>query len=128
MTARIFVFDYETYYGTGCNIKSLGTSQYVGHEEFEVICLGVKEFGKPETKVLMGDEVGELFERFKELQRRGEKVLLCGHNMHFDGYISSYHYGFIPVYYLCTYSIARSLLCQDRQCVYNGEVNRSEEL
>src|SRR5690625_4136301 len=113
MTARIFVFDYETYYGTGCNIKSLGTSQYVGHEEFEVICLGVKEFGKPETKVLMGDEVGELFERFKELQRRGEKVLLCGHNMHFDGYISSYHYGFIPDYYLCTYSMARPILGQD---------------
>ena len=106
---HLIIIDYESYYGKGCDIRLLGTSQYVAHSEFEVLCMGYQTASMQQAKMLRGKQIDEFFKRLKKLQRKGDKIVLCAHNMYFDGYVAYYHYRFHADFYLCTLSMARPL-------------------
>jgi len=101
---QLVTIDFETYFGTRCNIKSLGTSQYVGHPDFHVHCMGYKTPKMKRAAILRGRNINEFFERLRTV---ADRVVLCAHNVYFDGYVAALHYGFHPSRYLCTMAMAK---------------------
>jgi hypothetical protein len=102
--------DFETYYGTGCDIRSLGMSQYVQHPEFEVMLMGYQTPSMPEPECLVGHDECRRF--FNELRPYADKISMSAHNIMFDGYVASHLYDFVPGFYYCTSSMANALLQQ----------------
>lgn len=102
--------DFETYFGTGCNVRDLGISQYVKHPEFEVLTMSYKTPHMEAPHCLVGHKAISDF--FAEIRPYAEQITLSAHNTMFDGYIASKLYGFIPGFYICTLSMAAAQLQQ----------------
>lgn len=105
--------DFETYFGTGCDIRKLGLSQYIKHPEFEVFTMAYRMDGMDGARVLVGEQIREFFEMLKRLDR---PVVLIAHNMYFDGLVARYIYGYVPQFYCCTMSMSRALFQQFISC------------
>lgn len=100
---KIITLDFETYYDVGFSLTNLTTEEYIRHERFQVIGVGIK-IDQGETYWYTGEQVE------KELNKIDwkESALLC-HNTQFDGGILSFRYGIIPHLYLDTLGMARAI-------------------
>lgn len=99
----LITLDYETFYGTGYTLSSMTTEAYVRDPRFEAILLGVK-INAERTYWVPRDEI-RVHLHALNLPKRG--VLM--HHAHFDGLITSHHYGIYPKMYFDTLGMARAL-------------------
>jgi len=100
---RLVSLDFETYYDADYTLSKLSTSEYVRDPRFKAHMVGIK-VGRRKTKVVPHAKIKT------ELAKINWKThsLLC-HNVQFDGFILSHHYGVVPLKYYCTLSMARGL-------------------
>lgn len=100
---RLVSLDFETYYDADYTLSKLSTSEYVRDPRFKAHMVGIK-VGRRKTKVVPHAKIKT------ELAKINWKThgLLC-HNVQFDGFILSHHYGIVPAKYYCTLSMARGL-------------------
>lgn len=101
----ILTIDFETFYSTEYSLtkKKYNTSSYIRDELFKVHCVGVKDGTKP-TEWFDGKDTAKVLKKYGAKSRP-----VMAHNMAFDGFIMSEHYGVVAPYYLCTLSMARAL-------------------
>ncbi len=100
---RLVSLDFETYYDTDYTLSKLSTSEYVRDERFEALMVAIK-IGRKKTKLIPGNKIKAELAKINWTTHS----LLC-HNVQFDGFILSHHYGIIPKKYHCTMSMARGL-------------------
>ena len=93
---QLVTLDFETFYETGFSLTNLTTEEYIRHERFQVIGVGIRITG---THNAIKHELDQI--NWKE------SVLLC-HNTQFDGGILSFIFNIIPAIYLDTLSMARA--------------------
>lgn len=100
---RLVCIDFETFYSDDYTLSKLSTSEYVRDKRFKAQCMGIK-VGSKKTKVVPHNKIkAELAKINWETHS-----LLC-HNVQFDGFILSHHYGVHPAMYHCTMGMARGL-------------------
>lgn len=99
----LVVLDYETFYGDGYTLSSMTTEAYVRDPRFEAILVSVR-VNNERTYWVPRPEIGK---HLKSLKLES-KAVLC-HHAHFDGLITSYHYGIFPRLWLDTLGMARAL-------------------
>lgn len=102
----LITLDFESYYDQHCNIKKLGTSQYVAHPDFHLLSVGVKTPGSPARAIGGANNVARLVESIRD---HADSIVLCGHNLYFDAYILRYHFNFTPSYLVDTLCMAQNL-------------------
>lgn len=92
--------DFETYYASDYTLSKMTTESYVRDPRFQTIGVGIKT--KDEKCWLEAWE-------FRDWASKVDwsRVAVEAHHAHFDGLISSYHYGIIPAFWVCTMSMAR---------------------
>jgi DNA polymerase len=100
----IITVDFETYYDKEYSLSKITTEEYVRHDDFEVIGVGVKVdegatewYSGPKEKV-----------RFWLGKFEWSKSLVLAHNTMFDGAIMSWHFGIKPKGWLDTLCMARA--------------------
>ncbi len=106
---RILCADYETYYDDELTLKKLDTTDYIRHPEFEVTSLAAQYLDEKEGRVLVGKE--EIAQFLRTVDWRTTAFL--GHHTHFDGLITTHHFGAYPCFWLDTLCMARCLLGVD---------------
>lgn len=100
---RLVSLDFETYYDADYTLSKLSTSEYVRDERFEASMVGIK-IGNKKTKVVPHSKIAA---ELAAINWETHSVL-C-HNVQFDGFILSHHYGVFPKRYYCTLGMARGL-------------------
>ena len=101
---NLITLDFETFYEQGFSLSNLTTEEYIRHEKFQAIGVGIK-INDEETRWVSGSH-----NYIKaELDRINwkETILLC-HNTQFDGAILSFVFGILPAIYLDTLGMARA--------------------
>jgi len=104
---RLVSLDFETKYDEDYTLSKLSTSEYVRDPRFEALMVGIK-VGRGKTKVVPGHKVRAELRKIPW----ASYSLLC-HNVQFDGFILSHHYGVKPKKYYCSLSMARGLFSND---------------
>ena len=101
----IITVDFETYYDKVFSLSKMTTEEYVRHDDFEVIGVGVKVDEK-ETQWFSGtkEEVKSWFRKFD-----WKESLVLAHNTAFDGAILSWLFGIRPKGWLDTLCMARAI-------------------
>ena len=101
---NLITLDFETFYEQGFSLSNLTTEEYIRHEKFQVIGVGVKIDSEP-TEWITGTHNAIK----QELDRINwkEAILLC-HNTQFDGAILSFIFNIVPNIYLDTLGMARA--------------------
>jgi len=99
----LVTLDFETYYDTKLNLRSMTTMEYVKHDLFKVWGVGIKIndeptewYGEDEAEVAICDI-------------DWTTVTLVCHNTPFDGYILTQYYKCRPKYYVDTAAMSRAL-------------------
>ena len=100
---RLVSLDFETYYDADYTLSKLSTSEYIRDERFEALMVAIK-VGRKKTRLVPGNKIKAELAKINWATHS----LLC-HNVQFDGFILSHHYGVIPKKYHCTMSMARGL-------------------
>ena len=100
---RLVSLDFETFYDADYTLSKLSTSEYVRDERFEASMVGIK-IGNKKTKVVPHSKIAA---ELAAINWETHSVL-C-HNVQFDGFILSHHYGVFPKRYYCTLGMARGL-------------------
>lgn len=103
----VWTVDFETYYDKAFSLSRISTEEYVTHDLFQIIMVGVKKNAEP-TEVLSFSTHRE----YKQaLEDRGvhRGAVLC-HNTMFDGLILQAILGIIPPMLLDTLCMAQALL------------------
>ena len=100
---RLVSLDFETYYDADYTLSKLSTSEYVRDERFEASMVGIK-IGNKKTKVVPHNKIKAELAKINWATHS----VLC-HNVQFDGFILSHHYGVYPKRYYCTLGMARGL-------------------
>lgn len=100
---RLVSLDFETYYDADYTLSKLSTSEYVRDSRFKAHMVGIK-IGRSKTKVVPHAKIKAELAKINWATHS----LLC-HNVQFDGFILSHHYGIVPKHYFCTLSMARGL-------------------
>ena len=95
----IYGIDIETYYDKTYSLKKLATTEYIYDERFAAHCIAVQRHDEPAGHVIS-------CATFRPTGRYG---ILC-HHAHFDGLISTHHFGLKPTFYFDTLSMARLLM------------------
>ena len=101
---QLVTLDFETFYETGFSLTNLTTEEYIRHERFQVIGVGIK-IDDGETKWITGTH-NAIKQELDTIDWKSS-VLLC-HNTQFDGGILSFIFNIIPAVYLDTLSMARA--------------------
>jgi DNA polymerase len=101
---QLVTLDFETFYETGFSLTNLTTEEYIRHERFQVIGVGIK-IDDGETKWITGTH-NAIKQELDTIDWKSS-VLLC-HNTQFDGAILSFIFNIIPAVYLDTLSMARA--------------------
>ena len=101
---QLVTLDFETYYDVGFSLSNLTTEEYIRHERFQVIGVGIK-IDDGETKWITGTH--NAIKQVLDTIDWKSSVLLC-HNTQFDGGILSFVFNIIPAIYLDTLSMARA--------------------
>ena len=103
---NLITIDFETYYtDKGLGFKTQTTEEYVRDPRFEVIGAAVQ--------INNGDPVW--FSGDRETTRKWlgqfdwKNSMMLAHNTMFDGAILAWHFGYVPMVYLDTLSMARAL-------------------
>ena len=101
----IITVDFETYYDKVFSLSKMTTEEYVRHDDFEVIGVGVK-IDAEETQWFSGtkEEVKSWFRQFG-----WKESLVLAHNTAFDGAILSWLFGIRPKGWLDTLCMARAV-------------------
>ena len=101
----IITVDFETYYDKVFSLSKMTTEEYVRHDDFEVIGVGVK-VDEEETQWFSGtkEEVKSWFRQFG-----WKESLVLAHNTAFDGAILSWLFGIRPKGWLDTLCMARAV-------------------
>lgn len=100
---RLVSLDFETYYDTDYTLSKMSTSEYIRDSRFKAHMVGIK-IGRGRTKVVPHAKIRAELKKINWATHG----LLC-HNIQFDGFILSHHYGIVPAHYYCTLSMARGL-------------------
>jgi len=104
---RLVSLDFETYFDDDYTLKKLSTSEYIRDKRFKAQMVGIK-IGIGKTRYFTGARIkGEL-----NKINWGTHAVLC-HNVQFDGFILSHHYGIHPAFLYDTLSMARGLHSND---------------
>ena len=101
---QLVTLDFETYYDVGFSLSNLTTEEYIRHERFQVIGVGIK-IDDGQTKWITGTH--NAIKQVLDTIDWKSSVLLC-HNTQFDGGILSFVFNIIPAIYLDTLSMARA--------------------
>jgi DNA polymerase I-like protein with 3'-5' exonuclease and polymerase domains len=101
----IITVDFETYYDKVFSLSKMTTEEYVRHDDFEVIGVGVK-IDEEKTQWFSGtkEEVKSWFRQFD-----WKESLVLAHNTAFDGAILSWLFGIRPKGWLDTLCMARAI-------------------
>lgn len=100
---RLVSLDFESYWDADYTLSKLSTSEYVRDERFEASMVGIK-IGNKKTKVVPHNKIKAELAKINWATHS----VLC-HNVQFDGFILSHHYGVYPKRYYCTLGMARGL-------------------
>ncbi len=100
---RLVTLDFETYYDADYTLKKMSTSEYIRDPRFKAQMVGIKIGNKP-TKWYGAKKIKAALSAINWATHS----VLC-HNVQFDGFILSHHYGIKPAYYYDTLSMARGL-------------------
>ena len=95
--------DFETYYDEKFSLDKLTTVEYVNDPRFKVWGVGIKYNDSP-TEWYSEDITKEIIQGIDW----ENNTLIC-HNIMFDGYILTQHYGVKPKFYIDTAAMSRSL-------------------
>lgn len=101
----IITVDFETYYDKVFSLSKMTTEEYVRHDDFELIGVGVKVDEK-ETQWCTGTKEQI---KFWLGQFSWKDSLVLAHNTAFDGAILSWHFGIRPKGWLDTLCMARAI-------------------
>jgi DNA polymerase len=101
---NLITLDFETFYEQGFSLSNLTTEEYIRHEKFQVIGVGVK-IDDRETEWITGTH-NHIKTKLMEINW-DEAILLC-HNTQFDGAILSFIFNLVPAIYLDTLGMARA--------------------
>lgn len=100
----IITVDFETYYDKAFSLSKMTTEEYVRHDDFEVIGVGVKvDDGETEWYSGPTNKVKFWLGKFK-----WDESLVLAHNTAFDGAIMSWIFGIKPKGWLDTMCMARA--------------------
>jgi DNA polymerase len=88
-------------------LSKLSTSEYVRDPRFKAQMLGLK-IGNGKTRIVPAAKIKSELAKINWATHSA-----CAHNMQFDGFILSHHYGIHPVYLWDTLSMARGLFSND---------------
>ena len=102
---QLVTLDFETYYDVGFSLSNLTTEEYIRHERFQVIGVGIK-INEEETYWVTGSHE-DIAEALNKIDWK-DSALLC-HNTQFDGAILSFRFNIVPHLYLDTLGMARAL-------------------
>lgn len=102
---QIVTLDWETFYDTGYSLTSLTTEEYVRHQNFQEIGVGVKINNEP--AVWKSGERELITKWLKKIDWKNS-ILLC-HNTLFDGAILWWLFKIKPAMYADTLCMARAL-------------------
>lgn len=105
--AHLVALDFESYYDDDYTLSKLSTSEYIRDPRFEALMVGVK-IGHGKRIVVPGNKL----KAYLKAIPWAFYSLLC-HNIQFDGFILSHHYGIVPKRYYCSLSMARALHSND---------------
>ncbi|MES2704823.1 MAG: DNA polymerase [Bacteroidota bacterium] len=106
MLKQLAVIDFETYYAPDFSLSKMSTESYIRDERFKAHGAGIKINGKPTVWV-----TGRLLPQvFAKLDWAG--IDMIGHNLHFDGTILNWRYGYTPKRYIDTLGMSRAMLGQ----------------
>lgn len=106
--------DYETFYDTNkgkikghekYSLRSHTTSEYIHDSRFKTHCVSVQGIHDSRPTV-MTDAEWRSYARTVNWNKTG----FLAHHAHFDGLITSYHYGANPAFMLDTLSMARAIM------------------
>lgn len=103
---QLLTLDFETYYDPVYSLKKMPTALYLRDERFKVHGCGVQVNGS-EPRWVTAAKLPYLFSRLP-----WEDIYLVGHNLHFDGSILNWHYGYTPRRYIDTLGMSRALFGQ----------------
>ena len=105
MRKKIITIDFETYYDKDYSLSKLTTEEYVRDERFEIIGVGVKEYGK-KAEWFTGPhiKIKKFLESFNLQQHR-----LIAHNAMFDGFILYHSFSIVPSNWCDTLSMGRAI-------------------
>lgn len=101
----IFI-DFETYYGDGysLSLKEITTESYVRDPRFKIHGMGIA-VGSGPAKWVPPHLIRPVLERV-----RIQDNAMVGHNLQFDGFILSQHFGIIPKMYIDTLGMSRAVI------------------
>lgn len=102
---NIITVDWETYYSKDLGFKSHTTEEYVRHDDFHEIGIGIAVGDQPATWFSGSRE--EIAAHLKQFDWANSFVL--AHNTQFDGAILSWRYGIRPKGWLDTLCMARAI-------------------
>ncbi len=100
----LITVDFETYYDRDYSLGKLTTEEYLRHDLFEVIGVGVAvDDDPPEWFSGSHKEIAAWLNQFD-----WANSMVCAHNTQFDGAILSWHFGIKPKVWLDTLCMARA--------------------
>lgn len=102
---QIVALDFETYFSTeySLRLKKYNTSGYIRDPQFKAQCVAIKVGQAPVAWYRAADV------RTAVHSVDWSNTALLAHNVAFDGFILSHHYGVTAKYYLDTLSMARAI-------------------
>ena len=103
---QILCFDAETFYAPDYTLRKMTTESYIRDSRFKCHGAGLKINNGPSVWV-----TGRLLPKVLS-KINWEETILLGHNLHFDGFILEYHYGYRPKRYVDTLGMSRALIGQ----------------
>lgn len=105
----LVVLDKETFYSAEYSLRKMSTEAYIRDERFKCHGAGIKINGGP-SRWIHGDKLPYLYSKMP-----WDEIALIGHNLHFDGSILNWRYGYKPALYIDTLGMSRALLGQHLQ-------------
>lgn len=102
---KIITIDFETYYDREFSLSKITTEEYIRHEMFETIGVGIKvNDGRSEWFSGTHQETQEFLRSFD-----WSDTIAVAHNAMFDAAILSWRYGIRPYMWVDTLSLARAI-------------------
>jgi DNA polymerase I-like protein with 3'-5' exonuclease and polymerase domains len=101
----LVTLDYETYYDTQYSLRNLTYIEYINSPLFKIHGMSVQI---NDTSPIWYDSKTKVRDALHEIP--WNRAGMIGHNLHFDGTITSKKFDIIPKIYLDTLSLARGLL------------------
>lgn len=109
MKQHLVTLDFETAWSMDYSLKKIPTALYLRDERFKVHGCGVQvDDGQPFW--VTANKLPKLF-----AQMPWGRINMIGHNLHFDGAILNWHYGYTPRRYIDTLGMSRAMFGQHFQ-------------